>query len=315
MASLLWNEDRYRVHFLCALCGGPFARVYRTNDARQPESGDARNQLGQGELEETQRSVSTSNRVDPLTETELTGDYPFRGAYDGHLLSEEDVRWTRVMRALIHRNAQVHPHGGREQLEQGRDVYLTGRGKVLEDASWATAHPSIEDDLEDSDDEGAAGPPLDEIYGRFHLYQEPDREDRKCQISSIPFHEECWDIFQEALRSARAARRFVDSPFDSGVSHETIWSYWCDLIPNAGGGGGGGLSNLSAEDLANGNVADPITRLSIGCMGCQGYREAQACTDGKAWLHVDGLHVGGSSRHLKILPSHVRYSGWSPTRN
>ena len=291
MASLLWIEDRYRVHFLCALCGGPFTRVYRTNNAQQPES-------------------STSACA---AEAELTGDYSFQGAYDGRLLSEEDVRWTRVMRALIHRNAQVHPHGGREQLEQGRDVYLTGRGKVLEDASWAIAHPSIEDDLEDSDDEGAAAPPLDEKYGRFHLYQEPDREDRKYQISSIPFHEECWDIFQEALRSARAARRFADSPSDSGVSYETIWSYWCDLIPNAGCGGG--LSGLSTEDLANGNVDDPIIRLSMECMGRQGYQEAQACTDGKAWLHVDGLHVGRSSRYLDVLPTHIRYSGWSPTRN
>ena len=326
MALSFWTEEKYRTHFFCALCGGPFARVYRTDEVPQRTRAPSVESCDEaGHVDETysvpqgwNRPLSADERytgTETLVEHELDDGGIFGGpyghsehglgqtawrAYDGRHISEEDMRWTRVIRALIHRSAQVHPDGGLEQLDDESDVYLTGRGRVLEDASWAIAHPPIEDEVDnddndddtdldnddDDDDDDTVLALSSERPYRFHLYQEPDRTDRKFRISSIPFHEECWYLFRKALRSSRATRGLND--IRAGEDYETIWSYLCDLIPTAVTGR---LSDLTSESLASGTAEDPITRLSIGCMGRMGYREAQRCSDGPSWLHLEGLHV------------------------
>ncbi len=302
MAPSLWFEDRYRLHFFCALCGGPFARVARTDDIGE-ESRDQRNepwtavdlranaQEGVG-MDLAMASTAAGSEAGVRIDARSSKEHCVRPAYDGRYIKEEDMQWTRVLQALIHRTAQVHPVGGRELLEDNRDVYLTGRGRVLEDASWAVAHPSIEDDfMEEDEDDGEGVDPLeaDEHHYRFHLYQEPDRLDRKHQISSIPFHEECWDIFIQTMHAAREARGL---PLEPSPSSATLQNIWTSLANRIAVPSGGQLADLRAECIANGIADHPTTRLTAACIGGRGYREAQVCGDGKAWLHVDGLEVG-----------------------
>lgn len=319
MASSFWTEDKYRIHFFCALCGGPFARVYRTDkipDYRREESPASYDGTYDDDNTCTVPKAwnkrlsddALRNNALPLVENEpgeswSSENQVMRGsvgdsdeawrAYSGRHIHDEDMKWTKIMRALIHRHAQVHPEGGLEQLDNERDVYLTGRGRVLENGSWAVAYPSIVDELERDDDNGITLG--DRSPFRFHLYQEPDRTDRKFHISSIPFHEECCDILGEAVLSAQWERGLEITAIENVVSWERFWSYLCDMIPTAVTGG---LSDLTSESLASGTAEDPIQRLSIGCMGRKGYREAQRCADGSFWRHIKGLHVG-------TLPSSV----------
>ncbi|KAI9784014.1 MAG: hypothetical protein M1816_001096 [Peltula sp. TS41687] len=311
MASSFWEEDKYRIHFFCAFCGGPFARVYRTDDdpkwgreeCAASFDGTYDDDITCTVPKEWNRQFSDEDLVHdalPLTETEPEEDVNVNGqvlpgsagasnavwrAYDGQEIDEEDMKWMKVVRALIHRNAQVHPEGGLQLLGNERDVYLTGRGRVIENGSWAVAYPSIMDDLEHEDDDALSLG--DRSSYRYHLYQEPDRTDRRFQISSIPFHEECWDTFCGAIRSSQQARHLEITQATDVVSVDRIWSYLCGMIPTAMVGG---LSDLTSESLASGTAEDPITRLSIGCMGRMGYRQAQLSADGAFWRHIEGLH-------------------------
>ena len=314
MASSFWSEEKYPVHFLCAFCGGPFARVLRSDDARQ--SPRAARVASRRAVHDAHLSLRLPARADePLSPEELRGnttdaldlgrddgpppggpaaraaidDRPtVRRAYDGRRAPEAAMRWTGVLRALIHRDAQVQPQGGLDQLHHDRDVYLTGRGRVRQDASWADAHASIHDDLEHAREDEHGLPRFTNDHRRFHLYQEPDRNDRKFRIASIPFHDECWDVMSHAVHGARAARGLPDADPADLIDLDALWTYLCDLIPTAMDGK---FSDLTIDTLRGDVAADTITRLSSGCMGAPAYREAQRCGDGKRWLHEVGLHV------------------------
>src|SRR5439155_24486444 len=107
-------------------------------------------------------------------------------AYDGSKVSSADMRWTHVIRALIHQDAREHPQGGLDQLGQDQFTYLTGRGTVRQNASWADAYPSIEAEQEFEDDEDHFIPQFNDTLFGFHMYEEPDRVDRRFCVGSIP---------------------------------------------------------------------------------------------------------------------------------
>ncbi|KAI9762626.1 MAG: hypothetical protein M4579_000244 [Chaenotheca gracillima] len=298
MAWSFWAEDRYRDHFFCALCGGPFARVYRTDGLSHNHVTPSPNKsLGEEEIHSSHTIPSQGNR--PLTDDELYANaYPnanleqglqddngrtphgdstkpaVKLAYDGSSISDREMRWTGLIRALIHRDAQVQPEGGLDQMDALNHVYLTGRGRVKECGSLADAYASMEAGLEDDDmDEND----IPTFYGddcRFHMYEEPGREDCRYLISSIPFHENCCDIFFQAIESCRTKRSLPKVLPRDAVDLDLVWSYLCELLPPTSSG------------KRRGTV---ISRLTTGCMGNQGYREAQACNDGRRWLHSEGL--------------------------
>ncbi|KAI9807362.1 MAG: hypothetical protein M1833_000105 [Piccolia ochrophora] len=313
MAPSFWNEDKYHPHFFCVFCGGPFARVFRTtiweNDG-VPKTHLSDGTTNDGDFDlQVKNKLTTSDKSSSTLKSLEQGEDDLFGnalprwpshkaqsflpniheAYDGRLIQADDMKWTKVLRALIHCDAEKHPGQG-EDWQDLPDVYLTGRGRISEDASWAAAFPSIHDDLdvEEDDDEGEPFDP--NLYGDrlgFHLYQEPDRRDRKFSISSTPFHEECWDIFLQALRSSRLTRGLREDDLDVSIDLAPIWTYLTDMIPVAVTGR---TSDLAKEAMYSDTVSDPINRLSVGCMGRKGYREAQCCTDGRVWLHREGLH-------------------------
>ena len=303
MASSLWSEDRYSTHFFCAFCGGPFSRVNRTEEPyRNPKTRKQSSGPGRKRRRTTRNSVTDLPERflhDDLAATVHTSasDGPDRtatSAYPGRDVKQEDLKWTRVLRALIHKDAQIQPEGGQEQADEEQDVYLTGRGRVREDASWADAHPSIQDDLDDREDENDTteedddAPTFHDDFSRFHMYQEPDRNDRKYLISSVPFHEECWDIMLQALNHSRAIRGLPDQAVEELLDLDIIWAYLVNLIPTAVDGR---LSDLTVDAMTRGIAGDYIRRLSIGCMGNEGYREAQRAGHGSKWDHIEGQHV------------------------
>ncbi|KAI9841388.1 MAG: hypothetical protein M1837_000720 [Sclerophora amabilis] len=339
MAWSFWAEDAYRTHFFCALCGGPFAHVYRTNEPPKRHTTRRRGQseeqewdelgelrghhtipsdwnetLSQEELDANAKPISTLEESlrrfqDPPPDPQNTdvARPPVRRAYDGSLIQDEHMRWTTVIRALIHENAQVQPEGGPEQVDARNRVYLTGRGRVREEGSYADAHPTIAADLEYGETDDAGTPVFYDTSCQFHLYQEPDREDRRFVIGSIPFHENCWEILYQAIHSCRSRRGLPDVLANDIVDLQLIWSYLCEMLPVA--------SSVNTSESI-------ITRLSPGYMGDHGYREAQACGEGKKWLHQDDLHwlvanpyrdsiIEDSFRPLVISAGSLRSSGKS----
>ncbi|KAI9805157.1 MAG: hypothetical protein M1825_000991 [Sarcosagium campestre] len=338
MANSFWYEDKYRTHFFCIFCGGPFARVFRTESSKEKSRSSSKSQSRN--LDVSAPGITTTAKNDRLSETDIInnakrpyqldhqinrrlnrdGRVPVRDdagstvrhAYDGDCIREKEMKWTHVLRALIHSDAQRQPYRatGPGNLPI---VYLTGRGRVSEDASWAAAYPSIHDDLDESqgeDEDPNDRNIYDDQFG-FHLYQEPSRTNRTFTISSLPFHEECWDIFIQALDACRKARDLPYSQLELILDLDLIWSYFCELIPTSVNGQ---ISDLTIQALYSDTAGDTISHLSAGCMGGQGYREAQSCNDGKRWLHIEGLHSTGLSRNPFLegsLPSNR--TGWGST--
>ncbi|KAI9839085.1 MAG: hypothetical protein M1838_004400 [Thelocarpon superellum] len=292
--SPYWDGDRYHTHFFCAICGGPFARVYRTDHGpgQTTTAADGTRAELEKPAEDRFSIPAHANHVLSAEELRENGNDPSlahaRKAYDGACITATDMEWTAELRALIHCGAQHQPGGGLvNATDRGDHVYLTGRGRVRQDASWADAHPSIHHDLDAEPEEGEADVNFADGDLSFHMYQEPNRHDRKFRISSIPFHANCWDILSQALLCAHVACRLPDPPQHETVTLTEIWSYLSDLIPVAVDGK---LADLHVEELARGDAPEPITRLAMGCVGGRGYREAQVCGDGKTWLHLEGLH-------------------------
>jgi hypothetical protein len=316
MASF-WTEDKYRNQFFCAICGGPFARVFRTDvEAADPvrasdEHGTTLDDVPspdefsvpveQNEVvtyEEAFEGLSARAQLEYDTQDcykNALADLrraKIRHAYDGTKITSQDMRWTHIMRALIHRDAREQPEGGPDQLADDQLTYITGRGTVRQDASWADAYPSIEAELdfEDAEEGDQPGiPEFDDTGFGFHMYEEPDRYDRKFCIGSIPFHDECWDLLDLALSVCGNRRGIASMTVGEDISTDDLWRYLRDLIPSSCTPLR--KSELTTVSLQNQTLADPITRLSIGIMGGAGYREAQLCGDGQKWLHIEGLHV------------------------
>ncbi|KAH0544413.1 hypothetical protein FGG08_001439 [Glutinoglossum americanum] len=314
MASF-WTEEKYQNQFFCALCGGPFARVFRTDaQIADPVRASEQHEIVDGissldgfsvapernelvTLQKVREGLSARAQLEYLTQDyydgalEKLGRANIRCAYDGNKISCQDMRWTHVIRALIHREAREQPEGGPDQLTDDQLTYLTGHGTARQDASWADAYPSIEAELdfEDADEGDQPGiPEFDQTDFGFHMYEEPDSKDRKFRIGSIPFHDECWDLLDLAISVCGNKRGIPSMTVGEDLSTDDLWSYLRDLIPSSWTRS---KSELTADSLRKKEtLADPITRLSIGVMGNAGYREAQLCGDGQKWLHVEGLH-------------------------
>ncbi|KAI9679059.1 MAG: hypothetical protein M1829_001729 [Trizodia sp. TS-e1964] len=295
MAASFWKEDNYRHHFFCALCGGPFARVYRAGGIQEEAvDGDGESLTIPAHCNSLVSSSELDADTDDLHRLEQllqhpgrpTGSAPpqaeVRRAYNGNDINEADMRWTRVLRALIHRSAKEQPVGGLDLLADDQSTYLTYRGKVRESASWADAFV-----MDHEDQLGFPAFDGQNNFG-FHLYQEPDRNDRKFRISSIPFHDECWDLLDHAVRVA-GARRGMPEEMSLGehINLDDLWAFLSSKISVAVTEK---LSYLTTEVLRSSAPHDIITRLSPGSLGNAGYREAQQCGNGRKWLHVDGQH-------------------------
>ncbi|KAH0557159.1 hypothetical protein GP486_005053, partial [Trichoglossum hirsutum] len=314
MASF-WTEDKYQNQFFCALCGGPFARVFRTDvQIADPVCGPEQHGVPADDMSGSDEFSVPAEQNERVTlqevweglsartqlEYETQGYYEdaieklrrarIRQAYDGNKISSQDMRWTHIIRALIHRDAREQPQGGPEQLADEQCTYLTGRGVVRQDASWADAYPSIEaeSDFEDAEEGEQSGiPEFDHTDFGFHMYEEPDRMDRKFRVGSIPFHDECWDLLGLAISVCGNRRGISSMTLGEDLSTDDLWNYLRGLVPPSPMRK---WSELTADSLRKEALADPITRLSVGTMGNAGYREAHHCGDGRKWLHIEGFH-------------------------
>lgn len=321
------NEfDSYRTHFYCALCGGPFAQVFRTaTQAAQPRelvtdyavrsgctNGNSGSRLNTacGNIEPEDENLTNEFNIPVEENREIPEETVLenmgfaasrhrdhrigasekglrRGimsenrralkAYDGRRISTKDMRWTRDLRALIHKKAKSFPTGGQEVFDEGRSQFLTGRGRIREVDAWADAFPNYEE--EDELTIGTGG-----RYG-FQVYQEFGRFDSDFVISSIPFHDQCWDLLVYATEIS-ARERGVDMHHDPIDENEDIlWGYLRGLVGISGAAkwlGSGPVSTLHGPKRG-----EVITRL-----GEVDYREAQGSGEGFQWRHDEGLHVG-----------------------
>ena len=317
--------DSYRTHFYCALCGGPFAQVFRTaaeaappkgpeTASKAPEDCTGYNHgpgLSPVSGAADPEDIGLENRFNiPVDENHVIpeevvlenigyaasrhrdhrlrafekglrrGIMPENGltfkAYDGRRISAKQMQWTRDLRALIHEKAKDVPIGGQEYFTPGRSQFLTGRGRIRQVGAWADASANYEEENELRVDTGSP-------YG-FQVYQEFGRLDSEFVISSIPFHEQCWDLLVYATDVSARERGVVmrHGPIDE---HEDIlWGYLRGLV---------GISGV-AKWLGSGTVStlhgsrrgEVITRL-----GEADYREAQGSGEGFQWRHDEGLHV------------------------
>ena len=311
--------DSYRTHFYCALCGGPFAQVFRTaTEASSPKKPEAPKDCTNGNPGPRLSAASADPDIDltngfniPIEENHVipeevvlenmgyaasrhrdhriraSGDGLRRGimsenrptfkAYDGRRISTKQMRWTRDLRALIHKRAKAFPIGGQEYFDDGRPQFLTGRGQIRQIDAWADAVANYElDDPLRADTDSPHG---------FQVYQEFGRLDSEFVISSIPFHEQCWDLLVYATEvSARERGVNVEHHDPIDENEDILWGYLRGLV---------GISGV-AKWLGSGTVStlhgprrgEVITRL-----GEVDYREAQGSGEGFQWRHDEGLHV------------------------
>lgn len=300
------DSGNYKTPFYCALCGSPFAQVYRTykgGEETHPEGGNQEHEarssyaICKGDnnslsAEEVERAVGADHYLElKLREDQYirarADDYGIRRAYDGRKISGEQLEWISSVRALVHRFAKVQPEGGIDQLEDDSDVYLTGQGRVAQDASWAYAPPSIEFEMEDQEGEGILES-INEQYG-FHLYQEPERRDRRFCYSSIPFHDQCWEILDLALHTIQESRGLPDGALGEGISLNDLWHSLASSLPTALPGK---LSDLTIEALRRGTASGAFTGIQSGALARS---EVMQSAGRHGWLHIDGFQVGSNS--------------------
>jgi len=317
--------DSYRTHFYCALCGGPFAQVFRTaaepappkkpvasskapkdciNDnpgpglspvpeAADPDDVDLTNGFNipveenhvipEEVVLENMGYAASRHRDHRIRASEkglrrgiMSDNRRTLKAYDGRRISAKQIRWTGDLRALIHKKAKAFPIGGQDYFDEGRSQFLTGRGRIRQIDAWADAFANYELEGELRVDTGSP-------YG-FQVYQEFGRLDSEFVISSIPFHEQCWDLLVYATEVS-ARERGVDMNHDPIDENEDIlWGYLRGLVGISGAAkwlGSGPVSTLHGP-----RRGEVITRL-----GEVDYREAQGSGEGFQWRHDEGLHV------------------------
>ena len=190
--------SRYNTHFYCALCGGPFAQVFRT--ATTPSAQEhAASSLGQTDVDvgvngtdndlddlddlynvdaDAQFTIPEEDNYEIPEEIVLSNmgyaalrnrDHRFQNkrpgnmddtmkawrAYDGSLISTAQMRWTRNLRALIHKRAQQIPAGGDFEPdidlfgnhdEPVKSQFLSGRGRILQIDARAEVYSSYEEE-------------------------------------------------------------------------------------------------------------------------------------------------------------------------
>ena len=303
------QSESYKTHFYCALCGGPFAQVYRTQATPGVILPPSNSGLESINLESDEEYLDDVFNIPEEENSELPEEavlenmgyaasrhreYRIRAsikglrrgimsenrrawkAYDGRRISTRQMRWTKHLRALIHKRAKTFPVGGQEFLDAEHSQFLTGRGRIRQVNAWADAFASYED-------EGELIMGTDSPYG-FQVYQEFGRLDSEFVISSIPFHEQCHDMLVYATEVAAKERGVDIDPVPIDETDNIVWGYLRGLV---------GISAV-AKSLGSGTGStlhgpmrgEVITRL------CEvDYREAQGSGEGFQWRHDEGLHV------------------------
>ncbi|KAA8893711.1 hypothetical protein FN846DRAFT_1003903, partial [Sphaerosporella brunnea] len=301
---------QYDTHFYCALCGGPFAQVFRTpvrpensqcNPITDPHcssadidpqcpfnlSGEENRVLPEEVVErdmsyEARRSRERRFRAEDEGRRRgvMSERRTVRQAYDGKRISVNQMKWMKNIRALIHPDARWQPYNS--QLHPRQGILLTGRGLIRESDNWADAFASEEEPLDNinSNSEYPVFPErLDrDIFG-FHLYQELATDRVKNFISSIPFHAECWSLFKLAVEVTSHEKNIECTMEDF---EDQIWDYLRGLI---GVSGEKQQADQSHSNLHAGTRKEVVTRLSA-----VDYREAQSGGEGWHWKHEDGCH-------------------------
>lgn len=214
-----------------------------------------------------------------------------RQAYDGRRISTKQIKWTKNLRALIHKRAIKHPLNHQYYLANNETAYLTGRGLIRQEQNLADAFASIDEDEGDGNlgihrehpifsDEDR----LHNTYG-FHVYQELGREDCLYVISSIPFHDECWSLLDLAIEESGKERGVAR--MNERIDMDDLWGYLQGLVTVTGVINSATVPNSTAaalqEEHRGGEI---ITRLRE-----VDYREGQGSGDGWQWKHEEGLHV------------------------
>ncbi|RPA73554.1 hypothetical protein BJ508DRAFT_333984 [Ascobolus immersus RN42] len=327
----------YHTHFYCAICGGPFAEVFRTAVQRAqrgsvPLSQDADSRCMSLDLEEEQsnKDLDPENEFNILPERNgilprevldadigtgaayvkslrlkaeeagqrkgyATEDREAWHAYDGRLISVEEMEWTKSLRALIHRNARHMP--GPYDFEEDENIMLTGKGQIRKEYCWADAYADFE-----QEEEPAPGANLftdEQIRSHqfeFNVYQElvanPSRPVRDILSSvSIPFHADCWDLLNMAIEVAMKDRGVVFSTpdeeapdADESFSYDELWDTFAQLIGEASNERNhiGYPGALQEDPSLRGEV---VTKF-----GLVDYRHSESCNEGWKWRHEEGLH-------------------------
>lgn len=321
--NIMANQpESYKTHFYCALCGGPFAQVFRTQatSAKQEAPSDSGSEFIRLESEEEYLddafNIPEEDNCEVPEEAILENmgyaasrhrEYRIRAsmeglrrgimsenrraakAYDGCRISARQMRWTRHLRALIHKRAKFIPIGGQEFIGENNSQFLTGRGRIRQVDAWADAFASYEE-------EGELIAGMGSPYG-FQVYQEFGRLDSEFVISSIPFHEQCHDMLVYATEVAVKERGVDIDPVPIDETDNIVWGYLRGLV---------GISAV-AKSLGSGTVSSTLHGFMQGEVitrfGEVDYREAQGSGEGSQWRHDEGLHV--SSPNLRMQFSEV----------
>ena len=319
----------YETHFYCALCGGPFAKVFRTAvPPAPPNNVDYHHELyGGRSTDGVDTDLENEFNLDPKDNRILPEEFVLnnmshaakrsralrfraeeggfrRGmmgeqrttwhAYDGDLISTQQMKWTKNLRALIYKRANRQPFNHHRYLNDGQNAYLTGRGLIRQSQNWADAFASIEEDEGHDESDGSdvhTEFPVfsdEEIqhgtYG-FHVYQELGRLDSHYIISSIPFHDECWTMLDLAIEEA-GKERGIDE-MNERVGVDGLWGYLRGLVGVTGVMDSSIVPQSTWAALLEERRGDGIvTRL-----GEVDYREGQGAGEGWQWKHEEGLHV------------------------
>lgn len=320
----------YETHFYCALCGGPFAQVFRTaeipatpshavqgdhdtyhcggKDEYYDENLDLDNEFNvpQEDNREVPEKVVLNNmshaakrsrilRLRAEKEGRRRGVMSERGktwqAYDGRRISAKQINWTKNLRALIYKRAMKHPLNYDHYLANNETAYLTGRGLIRQAQNWADAFASIDEDEGDGTSDTHTEHPIFSDEDRLH--------------NTYGFH-----VYQEL---GREDCRYVISsiPF-----HDECWSLLDLAIEESGKERGvkrmneridmddlwGYLQGLvtftgvvNSATVPNSTVAALREEYRGGEIVTRlrevDYREGQGSGDGWQWKHQEGLHV------------------------
>jgi hypothetical protein len=307
------SRKHYDTHFYCALCGGPFAQVFRTpvspatsrcisvtepQGSKDPADTDPQCELNFGgeenralpeEVVEKDMGYGARRSRERRLRAEEEGRRrgvmserrTVRQAYDGKRISVRQMKWTKNLRALIHHKARDQPFNSHLYTETGEEAFLTGRGLIRQSYNWADAFASDQED----EDVASEYPLFQEstdgrnVHG-FHLYQELSGDRVKGFISSIPFHAECWSLFKLAVEVTGHEKNlecFIDD-FEG-----QIWDCLRGFIDISGEKR---QADQTHTNLHAGTRKEIVTRLSA-----VDYREAQGSGEGWHWRHEDGCHV------------------------
>ena len=324
------RKQQYDTHFYCALCGGPFAQVFRTRvnpasprydtnadidrygfcDAANLDPRNEFNFPGEENLVIPQEVVeadmgyaarrSRKHRLRAEQEGRRKGIINekriVRQAYNGERVSVKQLKWTKNLRALVHSTATNHPANWQQYVRNGAGAFLTGRGLMRQYDNWADAFASVDEEF-DADSGHSEYPEFSEAdranntHG-FHVYQELGGSHLRNIISSIPFHDECWSLLDLAIHVTGNEKGLED--MNEYLDFDYMWNHLRSLITISG-------ERIQVDQTgailqAGRQRKDVATRL-----GEVDYREAQGSGEGWHWRHEDGLHVSSSQSKMNLM--------------